>query len=197
MVLVMGPAVVAGGNSASAFPFECYGFEQTEGANRAEKIQSILHDIRVDGFKPAILSHTGGGPNGSHFNYSGLREGLLCVLKVPVSAQEVTRVEIKVGRQKITATPGTTSLRDGGTLISVEVPYEMVERASRKIRSADYDRLYHDKPGALAAYRATGKWDGVAGPNEGQCVEFTLVARTLSNKVFQGAGLSHVACCGE
>ena len=195
--LMMDPSVVVGADNTPAASFECYGFEQTEGANRAEKIQSILHSIQANGFKPALLSHTGGGPNGSHFNFSGLREGLLCVLKVPEPTQEITRVEVNVGRRKIIATPGTTSLRNGGTLVSVEVPFEMVEHSSRRIRPADLGRLYHDKLETIAAYRTTGKWEGVAAPNQGQCVNISFTAHTREGKIFRGDGLAHVNCCGE
>lgn len=177
--------------NAAVQDFQCYKLPYL--ADHEQFETSAIIAARKGEFATGVFQHTGGGPNGSHWNFSGMTEGIFCVAVVPIRGNDVKSITVQVGRKNIKIQARQEQVSEERLLLSFSLPFESIERAARKIKRADLPLLYSDRKEEIALYLKNGTWDGVAPPDLEELVEINLHIHTKAGRVYLFRRMIHAA----
>lgn len=176
---------------AAGLNFQCYGTEYV--ADPKEFQASKIGEAGKGVFPPGVFQHTGGGPNGSHWNLSGMRDGLFCVAEVPASGDGIRSIHVKAGPTNLPVQAKKEEMGENRSLLSFSIPFEAIRRAARKIERADLPLLYDDRKEEIALYLKNGTWNSTAPPNEGDLIEITVGVLAKNGRGHVLRGMIHAA----
>jgi len=194
MTLSIALVLVSARVEAMTQDFQCYGTEYV-GDQEAFRVSKI-NEIIKNGFSPGVFQHTGGGPNGSHWNLSGMREGMFCVAEVPANVNSIRSIHVKAGRADVPVQTKQEAIGKDRSVLSFSVPFTAIANAARKIKRADLLLLYGDHPEEIALYLRNGTWNKVAPPDLGEVIEISLAIQTKTGRNYSFSRMIH-ATSGE
>jgi hypothetical protein len=175
---------------AAKSDFQCYG---TEYERTVEKFQSDkINEIKAGGFPKGVFQHTGGGPNGSHWNFSGMREGIFCVLSLPAKSVTIKSLRVSVGGGMVPVQMEREDVTETLSLSHFSIPFDTLSKAARKIRRQDLPLLYSDLPQEIAAYLKNRIWAKAVPPEIGSLVEVSASVQLNSGQTYSLTRMIHV-----
>lgn len=170
--------------------FQCYASDHYKDFS---DFKAQLYQKNKEKWPEGVFQHTGGGPNGSHWNFSGMSSGVYCALKVPFQYKAEDKIDLiitgkKIDEIKFYPLPEDIMIKDKWYFF--KIPFELLRKSTKKIKRSDLLMLYSDQTEAIDLYLTKGKWFGAAPPKYGEIVEISV---SLNNNKLILMGLIHLS----